>query len=877
MRLVFDIETDGLDSPSKLHCVCCVDIDTGEKFEFFGDVEAYSPALVDLFDRAKLLIGHNIIEYDLKWLQQFVPELVIHKDKVVDTLVLSRLLWQARPGGHSLEAWGQRLGYPKPPISDFSEFTPELLARCHADVEINAKLYHRLMKKLGAPNWELSVKTELEYQWIAREMHENGFVFNIEDAVAMLQELDKKVEDLDDKIQKAFPPVVKITELKTIRSNFKLEDDRCLLKIPSVNKSITSSITDLIVKLLKDEHPNIMNKIVSVRKNDESGTITITKNTTEKEADSTIEITWNVLDSKSASLLTDFFLKSMIECTIPRAVAVQFVEDTKNSWSITVTPTDMFVDFSVVNATYILDGMKPSERLLNAISRKTKIEEVPFNPASPKQLVDRLWDGGWKPVEKTKGHAQALKDKNISEERLAHFKRYGWKVNEANVETLPDGAAPEYQLLVERLLTDARRRTLTEWLTNYNPKTGRIHGKFNPLGTRTQRCVHTSPNMGNVPTKKSIKYNSKHLRDLALEYGGRMRSMWICDADKEEGKEYCLAFIKEDQQTHTVSTQETTNLRNDNQTPKVSTEKIETEDLNGSMESPSKIMREWLKSKEVDVFSVIEKAKNSLSITVIPTGTSVDSYVDNVIHSLAGTRIGNIQFISTSVQTTTIESFLCGCDMESAHLRIFAHLINDPVFIDALVNGKKEDGTDPHSVNKRALGDICLDRDRAKTFIFTFLNGGGAGKVREIFACSNHAAKEALDRFVSAYPGLKSLREERIPRDASRGYFQGIDGRLVINDSAHHMIGFYLQNMESVLMKHAQVEMFKRFKAEGFNVLLVGFVHDEVVLEVRGSKQDAERVGVIAADCIRWVGERFNLNCPLSGEWKVGKTWLQIH
>ncbi len=36
--------------------------------------------------------------------------------------------------------------------------------------------------------------------------------------------------------------------------------------------------------------------------------------------------------------------------------------------------------------------------------------DVPFNPGSPRDRIDVLWDAGWKPVEKTKGHIQKLRE-----------------------------------------------------------------------------------------------------------------------------------------------------------------------------------------------------------------------------------------------------------------------------------------------------------------------------------------------------------------------------------------------------------------------------------------------------------------------------------
>ena len=48
-----------------------------------------------------------------------------------------------------------------------------------------------------------------------------------------------------------------------------------------------------------------------------------------------------------------------------------------------------------------------------------------------------------------------------------------------------------------------------------------------------------------------------------------------------------------------------------------------------------------------------------------------------------------------------------GVDAEGIQLRVFAHYIDDPEFTEALVKGKKDDKTDPHSLNQRILGGVC--------------------------------------------------------------------------------------------------------------------------------------------------------------------------
>lgn len=602
MRVMLDIETDGLDNPSNIWTIVCKDIDT-------NDVHVFS--LQDVYSRFPVfaasvtqVIGHNIIYFDLVWLARLVGVRFL-PDQVVDTLVLSQLLRGSRTA-HSLDSWGEDLGFPKQPKPDFSRFSEEMVGYCKNDVELNHRVYQELKEQLDRDEraYAWAVRIEHEMRFICRDMHENGFGFNIQNARKLDEELSCRLEELDRTLETSFPPVVRRVQLKT---------------------------------------------------------------------------------------------------------------------------------------------------------KAKEIVEV-FNPASPKQIVDRLWEAGWTPVEKTDTHIELAKKKKRTpdeEKRLERFKRYGWKINEVNLGTLPADAPLGCRNLVERLLVSARRRTLAEWFDSYNPATGRIHGSFNPLGTRTQRCTHTSPNMGNIATKKTIKYNSPNLRDLAVRLGGEMRSLWCA----EDGK--------------------------------------------------------WL----------------------------------------------------------------VGCDMESAHLRIFAHLINDKDFVNALISGRKEDGTDPHSVNQRVLGPICVDRDRAKTFIFSFLNGAGASKISQVFNCSFPLAEDALRRFVRSYPGLEELKRKKIPEDAKHGYFVGVDRRPVLCSSEHHMIGMYLQNTESILMKYANRLWRIRLEEEGCGHLVkqVNWVHDEWVSEVEGDRSLAERVGAIQAMAIKETGERFKLKCPMGGEYKVGKNWLEVH
>src|SRR5690606_4829250 len=69
------------------------------------------------------------------------------------------------------------------------------------------------------------------------------------------------------------------------------------------------------------------------------------------------------------------------------------------------------------------------------------VELEPFNAGSPKQMVERLNEAGWKPTEKTKGHLEHIKarrrwpkeDLKAYNEKLDQYKLTGWKVSEENL------------------------------------------------------------------------------------------------------------------------------------------------------------------------------------------------------------------------------------------------------------------------------------------------------------------------------------------------------------------------------------------------------------------------------------------------------------
>ena len=131
MELVFDIETDGL-NPTVIWCLVAVD-ETGKFYHYYEDTLDEGIALLKNADK---IIGHNIIGYDIPVIKKLKGVDLYDSNKVVDTLVLSRLFNPTREGGHSIGKWGYKIGMPKKDSPEWTCFTKEMLSYCERDVAI---------------------------------------------------------------------------------------------------------------------------------------------------------------------------------------------------------------------------------------------------------------------------------------------------------------------------------------------------------------------------------------------------------------------------------------------------------------------------------------------------------------------------------------------------------------------------------------------------------------------------------------------------------------------------------------------------------------------------------------------------------------------
>lgn len=156
MRCVFDLEANGLlqrklnkkgevksEPATKIHCGVFKDIRSGQVWVYRPDE---LEEMLALLKRIDLLIGHNIVDYDIPLLESILD--YKYEGEVFDTYTVSQMTYPDRPGGHGLDNWGKALGRHKPVHEDWSKYSDDMLHRCKEDVEINYLVYRALKKEL---------------------------------------------------------------------------------------------------------------------------------------------------------------------------------------------------------------------------------------------------------------------------------------------------------------------------------------------------------------------------------------------------------------------------------------------------------------------------------------------------------------------------------------------------------------------------------------------------------------------------------------------------------------------------------------------------------------------------------------------------------
>ena len=201
MKIILDIETNS--SHNVIWCCVTREIETDVVQTWFSET-----GLQDYISKCDKIIGHNVIGFDFPVLKK-TWNIQVKKSQVIDTLVLSRLYNPSLEDGHSLAAWGQRLGFPKGDFTDFDGgLTDEMLQYCKQDTLVTAKLYQHLEREMKDDFSEKSKELEHQVAIIIAEQERNGFKLDERGATELLCSLKAKLEAIKVEMESIFPPRV---------------------------------------------------------------------------------------------------------------------------------------------------------------------------------------------------------------------------------------------------------------------------------------------------------------------------------------------------------------------------------------------------------------------------------------------------------------------------------------------------------------------------------------------------------------------------------------------------------------------------------------------------------------------------------------------
>ena len=228
--LIFDLESDNLFYDiTKVHCIRAYHLEEKKMLRFDRDNEPMFKGIQELNDG--LLVGHNIVNFDMPALMKLYPKFKWKNREVFDTMLMSKLVCAdivitdiklMKEGilpaklyaSHSLKAWGYRLGYHKGTYATdseaedvWAEYSKEMADYCEQDVKVTVKLYHHILKRIEeneVPQSAIDIEHKFAHL-MARQEH-YGVLFDIEKATRLEETLRKEQITLLDALQSQFKP-----------------------------------------------------------------------------------------------------------------------------------------------------------------------------------------------------------------------------------------------------------------------------------------------------------------------------------------------------------------------------------------------------------------------------------------------------------------------------------------------------------------------------------------------------------------------------------------------------------------------------------------------------------------------------------------------
>jgi DNA polymerase I len=196
--IYLDLEANGL-TPDTIWCV--VTSENG-----VSTVHTTPDTLSEALRGSVSVVGHNLIGYDMPVLERLWG-ITVAPERVLDTLVLSRLYEPSKSGGHSLRNWGECLGFPKGDHTDWSQLSQEMIDYCIRDVEVTEAVHQNLMQNMTCFSTNC-IELEHKVQASVQQQEINGWTLDQPLARDLCATFKERMNEIEEELQQKFPPIV---------------------------------------------------------------------------------------------------------------------------------------------------------------------------------------------------------------------------------------------------------------------------------------------------------------------------------------------------------------------------------------------------------------------------------------------------------------------------------------------------------------------------------------------------------------------------------------------------------------------------------------------------------------------------------------------
>lgn len=226
-------------------------------------------------------------------------------------------------------------------------------------------------------------------------------------------------------------------------------------------------------------------------------------------------------------------------------------------------------------------------------------------------------------------------------------------------------------------------------------------------------------------------------------------------------------------------------------------------------------------------------------------------------------------------------SVFLAVDYSQIELRLLAHLSGDEHLVRAFNEGEDFHAETAARVFGVSVSEVTPDlRSRAKAVNFGIVYGQQAYGLSQSLHISMAEARDMIDRYYEAYPGVRTFLDNVVARAKQTGYAETMYGRRrhipELKAKNPQLRGFGertamnhpMQGTAADIIKIAMARVSRRLEEEGFAAHMILQVHDELDFEC--PVDEVERLTAMVRDVMEHV---VDLRVPLIAEASTGITW----